>query len=318
MLAIPEKGMGRSERSIEKHNINLDHFCDWLECCALFSGSPISKSDVIDLLVENEIYEAQDFASEIVDDAWAVLRVRFNRLLMPAGISISVNRIERAGEWRDVPAYAFCLLLCCFTYLYPDRLRELGRSINDQGDLFERLTAEALQHMLPAWVIKRVGWSPNNPVRLKDCVDTIIADLDERANDDKDLHVTSSANELGLDILAHYKFDDPDSASTVLMIQCASGANWTTKRHTPQLSIWRKIINFNAWPQKGFAIPYAFADRSRFRREATPVEGLFLDRYRLLNPTGSNRDWASEELKAALIDWCGPYIAQLPQHEVVF
>ncbi|WP_295376863.1 hypothetical protein [uncultured Pseudacidovorax sp.] len=315
MLALPESGM---HRSVSAQNVNLGIFCDWLECNALFSEESFSKSDVIDLLVENEIFDEQDFASALVDSAWGIVRSRVDRIQSAANIRVERSRIEREGVWTDDVGYSFCLSLCCLTYLYPRALNAANRDVQLQGDLFEAFTVESLGRMLPQWEIRRVGWSPSNPVRLKDCIDEIIAELNERENNDRELHVTSSANELGLDILAHYSFGDADSASTVLMIQCASGDNWKQKRHTPQLEIWNKIINFVSRPIKGFAIPYAFADITDFRTHATPVSGLFLDRNRLLNPAKDGVAWLSDPLGVRLKAWCEMYVPALPQHNNVF
>jgi hypothetical protein len=166
--------------------------------------------------------------------------------------------------------------------------------------------------MLPNWTVKSIGWSPSNPVKLKSSIDGIISSLNEVAGVEKDVYVTSHANELGLDLLAFLPYRDPHSSFPVVMVQCASGKDWKSKRKTPDLAVWSKVINFASRPAKGFAIPHAFADSVDFRKESVPVEGILWDRYRLLAPSSSFRHWASTRLDADLKKFVAPRVAALP------
>ena len=311
MLALPERGM---VPSVKKHNIDISVLCDWIEASVLFDDDELPKPDVIDILIENEVYNSQDFAGEIVDVAWEILR---ERLALPgAGIQFAVtnNRIARTNNWDTFPAYAFCLAITCASYLYPEWANNYGHDSAVQGSLFERLTLESLQRIFPNWTIQRVGWAPDNPVKLKASVGKMLTDLNEFANPDIDIHVTDHANELGLDLLAFYSFGDKNSSFPVIMVQCASGKDWIGKRDTPDLNVWQKIINFNARPMRAFAIPYSFIDENAFRRSAAKVNGLFIDRNRLLVPTAghvlSNIDVL---LSDELLNWVRPRIAALPK-----
>jgi len=314
MLALPECGMNYS---VKKHNIDIDVLCDWIEASILFEVDEISKSDVVDVLIENEVYVSQDFAGEVVDIAWAILKERLKLPSAEIRFSITGNRIERANTWDSFPAYAFCLAVTCASYLYPDWAKEYGHDSATQGSLFERVTLESLQRIFPSWTIRRVGWAPDNPVRLKDAVGEILADLNEMANNDIDLHVTDNANELGLDLLAFCSFDDQHASFPIVMVQCASGKDWVEKRHTPDLTVWRKIVNFNSQPLKAFAIPYSFTDAKDFRKNAAKVDGLFIDRYRLLVPKAGKAlcDMAAE-LNADLLAWIRPRVEALPRGDI--
>ncbi|HEF4742665.1 TPA: hypothetical protein SAO08_002497 [Burkholderia multivorans] len=312
MLGLPESGISASAK---KHNSNLGIVCDWIESSVVFTDDSLSKADIVDVLLENEIYQAQDFALEFIDSVWSVLRARVNALNAGGALQLRLtpDRIERRGEWRDFPAYAFCLALSCGSYVYPRWARDYGYDSSVQGSLFERVAHHSLLNMLPGWRIQRVGWAPDNPVRLYEIIDDIVSSLNEVAGSEIDVYVDSHANELGLDLLAAYSFGDENASSPLLMIQCASGKDWQRKRHTPDLTVWNKIINFNSPPVKGFVIPYSFTDKQEFRKEATKVNGVFLDRYRLLNPNrAAAHVWDVPDLNADLVEWVGPRIEALP------
>ena len=310
-LGLPEKGISRS---VNSHNSNLSVVCDWIEASVLFEDEALSKTDVADVLLENEVYSNQDYALEFVDSAWNVLRTRTATLGGLLGPVLSGERITRQTTWQEFPAYAFCLAVSCGSYVYPNWARDHGYDYEAQGSLFERLTQQAVTSMLPGWNIRRVGWAPDNAVRLRDALTDIIESLNEVENAEAHTHVTAHAKELGLDILAVYSFGDNHASKPFIMIQCASGKDWMDKRHTPDLKLWSKIINFNSAPLKGFAIPYSFTDAIDFRKEATSVDGVFLDRYRLLNPTaGATPVWTLESLNDDLLNWVSPRATALPR-----
>jgi len=311
MLALPELGIKHSK---ERHNSRLDVVSDWVEASLLFSDDRISKVDLVDILMENEVYEDQDFALEFADMVWAVLADRVQRLNGLLGLRCGRDSVSRSQRWDECPAYAFCLMLSCGAYIYPRWAGGYGYDHALQGALFERLAERSVGAMLPGWNVSRTGWSPDQPVKLRHAVDGIISGLHEVQGVEADLYVGSHANELGLDLLAYGAFDDVHASFPVLMIQCASGKDWRQKRHTPDLNIWSKVINFSGRPLKGFAIPYAFTDAQEFRREAVPVNGVFLDRYRLLNPNrGRSEVWIDARLNEDLAAWVSPRLDALPR-----
>lgn len=315
MLALPERGINRS---VKTHNSDLATVCDWIEASVLFVDDELSKTDVVDVLIENEVYDSQDFALEFIDSAWTVMQSRISTLNGTLDVlHWTRERIARQGVWQDFPAYAFCLALTCGSYVYPQWAANYGYDSSTQGSLFERIALKSFSSMLPGWEVQLTGWSPDNPVRLRDTINQIIGQLNEVANAEIDVHVDQNANELGLDLLAFYSFGDNHASLPMLMIQCASGKDWKTKRHTPDLTIWNKVINFNSPPVKGFAIPYSFVDGQEFRRQATRVNGVFLDRYRLLNPNrGTSPVWNEVNLNTDLIAWVQPRVDALPRIDV--
>jgi hypothetical protein len=309
MLALPNKGINRS---VNSHNIDLNVFCDWIEASVVFADAEFSKSDVTDILIEEQIYKNPDFAAEMIENAWAVISRRVEYLSHPLGVSVDGNRIKRIDDWTVFPAYGFCLALSCVK-LYSGLPALWGNNFVEQGALFEELTAESLRQTFQGWTVKRIGWSStSNPVLLRDVFPTIIHDLNEIEAAEKDLHLTKSVKDLGLDLLAFYSFGDMQASSPVLLVQCASGKDWQDKRHTPDTVFWEnKIISFNSRPMRGFAIPFSFAEPLDFRRDAAAVNGVFVDRYRLLKSFTQNNTSVSVPLNTKLTDWMQTRVGQL-------
>lgn len=308
MLVLPESGM---VRSIGVHNVDRQALYDWIEASAVFECEQISQSDVVDSLTENGVYESQEFASEIVDEAWKVLTSRFEYLGEPLGLKVAGKRITRDLEWSHFPAYGFCLAISCAA-LYPSWARTFGEPYSVQGEIFEELTVASLERFLNGWKVRRVGWSPENTVKLKSIVSGLVTELNEVAGAEMDVYVDSSANELGLDVLAYRPFDDGVASFPVFMLQCASGKNWKAKRHTPDLNLWKSVVNFTSRPVKGFAMPYAFESQAEFRKQALLVDGLFLDRTRLLRPLEARPDTVPRELGEKMKNWVDARLVTLP------
>ena len=305
MLALPT-GMSRS---IEKHNIDFDAFYDWIEGTVLFEQEEVSGSDIVDILLEGNVYSDQDFAWEAVDNAWAEIERR--QAWAGNGSAINVaSHLSPQRRWQEVPGSSFCLSLS-FAKWYPKWAASFGTDYNEQGDLFEELTKESLKAIFPDWKIDKTGWTPNDPDNLDVIVDEMISKLNEQEGK-REPWTTPDAHEAGLDLLCYRAFPDGRVGVPLLMMQCASGKNWEEKLRTPDLRIWKKLILFASDPKKAFSIPYALSD-SEFARTCNIADAVFLDRNRLLSPGSMNRDWISTELHDRIVLWLEPRLAQLPR-----
>lgn len=310
MLALPTSGISRS---VGTHNVELPVLADWIEGCALFDEQQVSNSQVVDVLCEGEIYDDQAFAWEIVSDVWSVLKRRHSWSGNGSPFDITSGHVRRrVKDWKAVPAYSFCLLLT-FAELYPPWANRFGRDYNEQGTLFERLTCESLAGIFPDWKIHPTGWNKTKTNKLHAVVNDVASRLGETVGSIGQW-TSKSANEAGLDVLCHRPFPDGRVGVPVYLLQCASGRNWREKLHTPELGIWTRIITFAAQPRKAFAVPFALADEE-FCRNCALVEGMLLDRYRLLSAGRAKSDWVSGDLKKALIKWAKLRVAALPRDE---
>jgi hypothetical protein len=310
MLALPKKGFSRSKTA---HNVDLAVCCDWLEASVLFAQEPVSGSDIVDVLRENEIYADQNFAWELVYNAFAGLEDRAR--LMGDGYPLAVQggpRLVARGDWRDYSAYSFCLILS-LPSAYPDWARSFGTDFTAQGELFEALTSESVAASLSGWTVHPTGWTKARPSQLADIVTDVAAKLGE-ATGDLFRWTKDKAKEAGLDILCFRPFPDGRVGVPVYMVQCASGNDWKGKLKTPDLRIWTKVITFASDPKKAFSMPFAL-DSADFIYSANVVDGLLFDRHRLLAPGLNLRDWLPAALKGQLVAWLEPRIAALPAME---
>lgn len=298
--------------SSTRHNVQTPVLCDWIEGSALVDGL-VSKSDVINELLRHQIYSDQDFASELVDDAWQELKRR-RRLLGPGyPFSVSGRQFESLGGWEARPDYSFCLLLSFAEWFGTFAHDNWPHDAVTRGALFERLVLEAAATMLESWVVRQTGWSQANPENLHEVVTTIASQL-EAAVGVRLEWTDERAKDAGVDLLLYRPFPDDRQGIPLYLMQCASGKDWTTKRGTPNLDEWRLLVQFTVMPKRAFALPYALSSHD-FRDTANIVGGLVFDRIRLLGASRQEPNWMSTDLSSDLEEWVETRIGSLPLTE---
>lgn len=307
MLALPPKGFARS---ITKHNVDIAICCDWIEACALFGDGEASGSDVVDILRENEIYATQEFAWELVNNVFLAIRER--KRVLGDGYPLHVQagmRVVSDAPWQDAAPYAFCLALS-LSKAYPNWAQAFGQDFGLQGKLFEDLTAEAVAMTFNGWEVHQTGWSATEPNHIATVVRNV-AELIGEVTGEVWRWSAKRAKEAGLDLLCFKPFPDNRAGFPIMLFQCASGKDWKSKLHQPELRVWTKIVSFTIDPQKALAMPFAL-DPDDFRNHANVVNGLLLDRDRLLVPGRANREWISDGLRNRMQAWVEPRIGTLP------
>ena len=312
MLALPDVGM---HRSIEKNNVKFDILCDWIEGSILFDENvdKFSAIDVVDVLIDENVCDEQDFAMEIVNNAWLELERRLNWIAPGIPFFISNSRVRRIDSWQETPAHSFCVLLSlaqCY--------EGWGEYISDpdygeQGELFELLTQESFKNQFSDWRVERIGWSPTQPTNLREVVNWVADCLSETTRDDLDKRVNPKGKDAGLDLLCYRPFPDHRGGFPTYLMQCASGQRWKTKVNQLSVKRWLKFIDFASYPQRAFAIPFALSDED-FSSYYDEAEGLLLDRYRLLAAARYRQNWVSSSLKDRIIEWATPKVNQLPRN----
>jgi hypothetical protein len=189
-----------------------------------------------------------------------------------------------------------------------------GSDYTEQGELFERLSISALGPRFAGWIFQPTGWSASTPVALQEVVPDLARNLfEEPGNIAK--WASGQAHEAGLDLAWYLPFSDQRSGLPTYLGQCASGDNWTSKLHTPELFLWGKLIDFTHPPAKALIIPFALTDEI-FQQRRVQVEGLLIDRHRLM-PDTSEQDWLSVDLRAELAAWIAPRLEWLRSKDVV-
>ena len=309
MLQLPTTGIARS---VHSHNVQLDVLCDWIEANILFDEEEFSSIDVVDALCEDMIYDSQDMASQMVDSAWTELKRRQACVGSHCPFTLKAARVKRRNGWRDDPAHAFCVLLA-YSKWHREWATEFGHDYTEQGELFELLTKQSVETQFSGWLIHQTGWSRTNAVKLA----TVVSQVTDRLGDtpgDLQRWADPHANESGLDLLCYRPFTDNRVGMPVYLMQCASGTNWKEKMKTPDMELWTKLVDFAARPRRAFATPFAFVD-SDFIRNCGKVDGMLLDRYRLLAAAIHKVNWIPPALKKRIITWAKPRIAALPRRE---
>ena len=290
--------------------IAMEAFCDWLEASVLFSDDKyISFPEVVEFLVDEELCHSQTQGWDVVSNAKLQLRKRARLLGEGYPVKVSEHRLSKLSSWTFSPSYAFCLLLS-LRPLYPDWFLQFGSDYTEQGELFENLTHHSLQRILAGWQVHQTGWSRTNPMRIEAVVKQI-ADLLDVPTGDSRRWMKPTAKDGGLDILCFRQFVDKRGGVPIYLVQCASGIGWEHKLTTPNLDVWCNLVQFSARPQRAFATPLSFVDED-FDMHACRVQGLLIDRYRLLEPLRSKRTWLPRELSIKLNRWTRTRVLKLP------
>lgn len=298
-------------RSITVHNVDLDILSDWMEASALFGDArQLPTSEMVDILIQEAVYDEQSFCWSRIEDGLVEIRRR-SRLGPSFPIRVTGHRMERVFEtWEETPAHSFLLMLT-LAQRYDNWALVMPIDYQLQGELFERLTTESLRAQFPDWTIQPTGWSKTHATQLGSLVAQIAGDLGE-VQGDLAAWTEPEAKEAGLDILCYRHFPDGNVGLPMLMLQCASG-QWDVpgKLKTPDLDMWVKIIVFASRPKRAFATPFAFL-RNDFRKIVAKVDGVLLDRYRIVS-CKDEREWVSEELKRDLRAWVADRIGRLSE-----
>jgi hypothetical protein len=187
-----------------------------------------------------------------------------------------------------------------------------GTSYTEQGELFERLSEEALRAL--QWDVSAVGWSSTASASVEAKVSALAAAIGEPSlGAAVERWTEPKAKDAGLDLIAWRGFADGWGGRPLCLMQCASGADWKDKLHTPNLATWEKLIDFSTKPRRGLTMPFA-PDSDEFRRRANSDSVMLLmDRHRLLAPTRMRPEsLPSNDLANKLVAWTEPRVAAFP------
>ena len=272
----------------------------------MFLDEDLSQTAVVDHLVEEQVFEQQDSASEFVLFAWSALKRRLSWLGSHRPIVFRDRLIVKQLDWQDVPAYSYCLVVSLGSR-YDDWHTTFGPNYIEQGRLFESITRAAMEARFPGWKFLQTGWSRDNTSKLVAVIDDLVSAIDERKGNPDD-YLGQHARDAGVDLVWHLRFADARGGAPVYLAQCASGKNWVDKVSEPNIKEWTKIVDFAAPPSKAFSLPFSLSERE-LRRQSNRAGGLLIDRYRLLAQDGSEGGWIPSSLQLELIDWLTPRIS---------
>ena len=174
MLSVP-RGF---QQSVQAHNIDDATFLDWVEATMLIAEEELSPADIIEYLIEEQLYNNQDFASEYVSSRWADLKGRLSWLGYYSPISFDDRWMERCLDWTAVPAHSFCLVVS-FGPRYDGWEANFGPDYTEQGELFELVTKAAMEVRFSGWQFLHTGWRKDSTSKLPDVVSKITSHINE-------------------------------------------------------------------------------------------------------------------------------------------
>lgn len=308
MLPLPERGFARSVQSI---NVDENILADWIEASCLLLNEDISKSDIADILVEEQICDAegQELARQIADMGFQEVERRGRHYGDPSPYRRLADRLEPRLAWQDHPVLSFFLVLS-IARIYPTWAATIADH-GVQGDLFERAVEGACPGLLPGWVSYRSGWSPTNAVSIPSIVDDLCPLLNTRGHPDLLEWIPDQAKDGGLDIVCVRSFADEREGLPTFLVQCASGANWRQKVTTPNPDEWQKYLDAAVSPSTAIAAPFVISTKD-LRLAGLKGQIIVFDRTRLLSSLSDEHVSLDEELLFELINFVAAYRANLP------
>lgn len=309
MLSIPEVGFSRS---IAVSRVDSNASADWLEASVLFDGPELSRGEVVDLLLEEQICGDgnQDLAHQIAEEAWRELERRQRWGGLPETVEVSNSKIVGVEDWREDVIRAFFVLLA-IQKIFPEWSRE-RQSFVTQGNLFEKVVEKICPALLPGWNTYRAGWSMENTKRIPDIVAELTNLINVRGAADLGEWSRPDDKDGGLDLVCYRDFGDGREAMPVYFLQCASGKNWRNKIDTPNAELWYKCLNAAVRPSTGIVAPFVIDDRE-LRRAALMGQVVVFDRIRTMSAAKEFEIVMEHDLCEQVIEWMEPRVQDLPR-----
>ncbi len=293
--------------SIDNINSGVS-LADWIELYILAEFKPLSKSSVITLLSGNEINEIVDnldgefvedehnsdeaLANEaLFDSALTELERRLNLYGNKPPFSIARNRIIPNVYWKDCPEHYMCLL---FAYWG-------AWSAHCGTKLFERLSNAVLASYLQG---KAMTLGFPNPETLSDQIQSIAKELCEEVGGRKPL---SSDKDRGVDVIGWKSFNDSRNGQIVVLMQCAAGRTWESKKSIP-LPSWSQFIHWNFTTTIQSLSITEIVKQGRWQNRIDDY-GIIFDRARIYQSLYNNNYEIDLGLRTEITDWCQEKLA---------
>lgn len=311
MFTLPINGI---DISINKHNCNYDIIADWIEGSLLFGRDlTISKSDIIDILIEESIYKEQDYAAEFIDQVWERIEFRHKSFKTNNIFVISQRRIKKLHNWKDYSAYSFCIAISLKHYYDNLDFTAITDFKNLQGQLFENISAESVKKLFPFWNVYYTGWSSVNVRKFPNLLNDISDKLRVSPHTNASNYFTSMQKDGKLDILLYRKFEDEFCNIPIYLMQCASGDNWNSKREEPNIDLWKNLIDFNSYPGRCLLIPFSI-DKKNYIFHSPYIKGTLFDRMRILSAYSIDNNFIDNSLKKKLNKFSKIIIDKIPKY----
>ena len=177
---------------------------EWLELNILRTGEGMSKSLISSLA---------DGVSEEEIDSWIRELEHRNSMYSTPYYEVRNNKIQPLKTWQDIPEYYLCVY-----YSY------YGAADNTNGTkLFEKISAQSLKNFIDGDVYS-LGFPAGKGLN---------AYLDEFINlcfEKRGIQANNDYKDDGVDVIGFKLFHDKRSANLYVLLQCAAGIHWRTKK----------------------------------------------------------------------------------------
>jgi len=277
---------------------NAVALADWLEIWAVCSGdSNASAGDLVSAIQSELGPEGKDaaIAETAVADSFSLVNERALRGQESYPFDVpSPGVLEVKGEWREYPAYMFCL---CLSLLGSEQYTESGK-------LFESVAVSALHHYVCGPSV-RFG-SPRDalPTGFAEAVDDLCSRMGEGAGY-SGRALPANPKDDKLDIVAWRDPGDGRCGKIVVFGQCASGNNWQSKRSELDPRAFCKNWMKQEPPSailRAFCVPFD-VPANAWEYEVNH-NSLFFDRLRLCI-------WCKDFRYANLVEWTAKRLADM-------
>lgn len=259
---------------------------DWIELNVTVEKQPIVKAAIASKI---ESASGDEPSDNFISDIWDELELRMDLYGNNPPFVVDNMEVTPNLVWEQNPEYLMWLILS---------LTGNPSNPTPTGKLFERTSKEAAKNYLAGEAL--VFGHPG-----KVTVAQLCGELLEKFKSE----LPPNYNDRGLDVVAWKPFNDKRGNQVIVLMQCAGGANWTTKTGDVVLRAWcEKYVTFGCKPIRGFSTAVVISDRDRFEEISFEAD-LLLDRTRLYRNT---RDYqVQDSLRSETLDWCNNRLQEI-------
>ncbi|RXK14232.1 hypothetical protein CP965_01940 [Halarcobacter mediterraneus] len=274
-------------------NLIYNHKLDQIELYSFIYNTELTSSDVARILNiqvdtssefgEEEIVEERDDAESKTDYFFALLKERRDLFEedYPFIIENDYHSIKLKPSLTN--KQKIYIVLLCSSNL--KRFKEFQKDLTND---FEKISYYSFQNKFGGiGIVKEFGNNEDyDENKTKDKIISLASELNVKPRTDViERHIsTYSTKDRGLDLAVWSPFKDKIPNMFIMLVQCASGANWKTKLAENRkictfLDVNKTILNF------GFAIPFEFSnfkDEFEFLDDIESSESIIFDRSRIL------------------------------------
>jgi hypothetical protein len=286
---------------------------DWVELSVMFTSTPLSKAKISSLInasgdtdiaeLEGDDLEADgageqgNGVEEIGKDNEVGDYELFDSILQELDrrrklygdhppYTIENNVVMPGVSWQDAPELFMCLL---FAYWG-------AWNKHSATKLFERLSNEVLVAHLDGQAVT-LGFP--NPENLSTQLDTLAALLFERRGN---RNPEFTDKDRGVDVVGWKSFNDSRNGQIVVLMQCAAGRTWESKKQIP-LPAWSQYINWNYTTTLPCMSVTEIITSTRWQNRIDEY-GILFDRARIYQYLYRPGHPINQPLRDEILDWC--------------